>query len=212
MKYYNSDSKIKDNDDDSNDDSNESTESSLQESVLNYTKNPKKNIESSSSEESDSSESSCKIPVIKTKKAIESSESEVDTSEEDEMPNIVKEDNNTVTCNFCGGLYSNDTVVPYEDNNVCWHCIFSLNYSIYLRKNVDGMFGMSIVNYIFTYANDHNKENCQKNNMCFLCDYLNGKTITDVQNSEVLIGNEDESLNANSDCESDSEEEIIIKI
>jgi hypothetical protein len=50
--------------------------------------------------------------------------------------------------------------------------------------------------------------------MCFLCDYLNGKTIEGVQNSEVLIGkeNENEYSDADSDYDSNSEEEIVIKI
>lgn len=111
-------------------------------------------------------------------------------------------------CDFCGYNYEVGTVVPYEDSNACWHCIFSLNYSPELRKNVDGMFGMQIINYIITYSDVHNKDSCKKNE-CFLCDFLNGKKITGIQNEEVLIDD------SNPDCthsEDESEEEFVIKI
>ena len=102
------------------------------------------------------------------------------------MPFSHKSKLHLITCNYCGKHYNEDMVVPYEDSQVCWHCIFCLNYSLECRKQVDGMYDMTITQYVVTCRDSHDKNNCQRSGMCFLCDNLNGKFIDGIKNGEFI--------------------------
>lgn len=97
-----------------------------------------------------------------------------------------KKNLNLRMCEYCGKHYKQDMVVPYEEGQVCWHCIFCVNYDPNLRGLVDGLYGMTIAQYVVTCKDSHDKDACTKVGMCFLCDNLNGKFIDGIKNSEVI--------------------------
>lgn len=95
---------------------------------------------------------------------------------------------NLKQCVFCNKYFKNDMIVPNKDNIIdefqCWHCLFWMNYSIPNRKNVDGTFGMTIVEYILKCKDDHETTLCKKNSDtggCFLCEYKLDFPITDIK-------------------------------
>jgi hypothetical protein len=97
-------------------------------------------------------------------------------------------------CNTCGKLYENDMVNvnvfdekdPDKNDIICWHCLFWMNYEIKMRKEVDGLYGMKIVDYILKCKDNHNVDSCTRKSDsggCHLCEYLCGFPITDVKDS-----------------------------
>ena len=73
---------------------------------------------------------------------------------------------------------------------VCYHCVMWMNYSIETRDSVDGVFGgWTIVEYVMNCKNSHDKNNCIRNSInggCFICDFLNEKSIEGIKNKEIL--------------------------
>ncbi|AYV83591.1 MAG: hypothetical protein Hyperionvirus9_8 [Hyperionvirus sp.] len=90
-------------------------------------------------------------------------------------------------CSFCGKYYKSDMFIPTlekDDEISCWHCFFWMNYATAARKNVDGIYGMTIVDYILRCSAIHETTKCQRNSDsggCFLCEYNLGLPITDIK-------------------------------
>lgn len=103
---------------------------------------------------------------------------------------------NSVQCSYCQKFYSTTqqpkmfTTEFAEGEPVCFHCIFWTNYDPATRPHVDGVYGMTIVEYIMECKDFHDKTTCIKNSDaggCLLCDYLNGVPIENVLGADVLI-------------------------
>lgn len=91
-------------------------------------------------------------------------------------------------CSFCNKFFKQDMLVPvFENKNEdaqCWHCLYWMNYSINTRKQVDGAYGLSIVEYIIKCKDIHEMDLCTRNTDsggCFLCEFNLGLPITDVK-------------------------------
>ena len=90
-------------------------------------------------------------------------------------------------CNYCGKYYKLDMCIPTfekDDDVSCWHCFFWMNYSLAIRKNADGVYGMTIVDYILKCSAIHETDKCQRNTDsggCFLCEYNLGLPVTDIK-------------------------------
>jgi len=97
-------------------------------------------------------------------------------------------------CAFCNKFFKQDMVVPILNDNKknkntvdeiqCWHCLFWMNYPVSSRKNVDGILGMTIVDYILKCKDVHEMATCTRNSDsggCFLCEYNLGFPLTDVK-------------------------------
>ncbi|AYV81804.1 MAG: hypothetical protein Harvfovirus63_7 [Harvfovirus sp.] len=95
-------------------------------------------------------------------------------------------------CNFCGKYFGEDMCIPAfekDDDVSCWHCFFWMNYAMTARKNADGVYGMTIVDYILRCSAIHETDKCQRNSDsggCFLCEYNLGLPITDIKHVERL--------------------------
>jgi len=103
---------------------------------------------------------------------------------------------NSVQCSYCQKFYSNTqqpkmfTTEFSEGEPVCFHCIFWMNYDVSSRPHVDGVYGMTIVEYVMECKDSHDKATCTRNSDaggCLLCDYLNGVPIDNVLGADVLI-------------------------
>ena len=115
-----------------------------------------------------------------------------------QQQNINIKNNDLKQCGYCNKFFKQDMIVPNLNDNKsanneiqCWHCLFWMNYSIPCRHNVDGMFGMTIVDYILKCKDIHEMETCTKNSDsggCFLCEYNIGLPLTDVKELYKLNG------------------------
>lgn len=103
---------------------------------------------------------------------------------------------NSVQCSYCQKFYSKTqqpkmfTTEFTEGEPVCFHCIFWTNYDVTTRPHVDGVYGMTIVEYVMECKDLHDKAVCTRNSDaggCLLCDYLNGVPIDNVLGADVLI-------------------------
>ena len=75
-------------------------------------------------------------------------------------------------CEYCNKYYNNDMILSYPDGGkkkknisdelICWHCLFWMNYSISARKTVDGVFGLTIVDYILKCKDVHECQTCTR--------------------------------------------------
>ena len=91
------------------------------------------------------------------------------------------------TNTYKGGMLTND--YDHGGEAVCFHCIFMLNYNKdypEIRQNFDGAFGKTIVEYIIDCKDMHDKSACTHSEECFICDFLNGKEIIGIFDSETL--------------------------
>ena len=91
-----------------------------------------------------------------------------------------------VLCLTCERFYEESLTVNVEYGITCYHCLFWLNYAPEIRSSVDGVYGMTIYDYIQTFAQGHDTNKCQRRG-CFICDFINGKDIEGIltpENSE----------------------------
>ena len=141
------------------------------------------------------------IPAVSDIKNIEQLaqiSSEGVTAHELALLNLNSSDLNLKQCTFCNKFFKQDMIIPDFDvhkNPVdeiqCWHCIFWMNYPISARKNVDGIFGMTIVDYILKCKDIHEMSSCTRNSDsggCFLCEHNLGLPLTDVKDLNKLYG------------------------
>jgi hypothetical protein len=95
-------------------------------------------------------------------------------------------------CSFCVKFYKPDIVVKSlvfgGADPVCYHCIYGLNYATNLRTNVDGLDGLTIVDFILKCSEEHDIEACTRKPECFLCDHITGTTITGIKDDYKLKG------------------------
>lgn len=103
---------------------------------------------------------------------------------------------NLKQCIFCNKYFKHDMIVPMNEKNSqdqqCWHCLFWMNYGN--RKNVDGVYGFTIVEYILKCKNVHELDTCTRNTDsggCFLCEHNLGLQITDVKDLYKLSSSTD---------------------
>lgn len=102
-------------------------------------------------------------------------------------------------CSICGKFYKREMTMMYFDEKMCYHCLFFLNYDYDLRQNVDGVYDMTIADYILKCAPEHDKTKCTRFDSCFLCDKLNKREIIGIIDSDLLLN-------------SDSDEKIVIDL
>lgn len=93
-------------------------------------------------------------------------------------------------CEFCLKFFpidqKNKFVTKNQDENICFHCLFWVNYSPELRSTVDGIYDKTIHDYILECSPHHNNEDCQKRGQCFVCDYKDGILIDGIFGGEEL--------------------------
>ncbi len=73
-------------------------------------------------------------------------------------------------CNYCAKFFKAETIVDYDDDEICLHCYFCINYT--QKDKIDGKNDIHMATYISNYKNTHPKDFCLKKGMCVLCDYL----------------------------------------
>jgi hypothetical protein len=112
---------------------------------------------------------------------------------EDDLQQLNIDKINLHQCLICFKYFKEDMVVPLDgQDQQCWHCLFWMNYSIDLRKQVDGAYGMSIAEYILKCKDVHTSDTCTRNSDnggCFLCEFNIGIPITDINNLDILYEN-----------------------
>ena len=98
--------------------------------------------------------------------------------------------NSLFQCNMCAKYYNNELKVIYDntklDDTSCYHCYYWIHYDVSNRLTMDGLYGLSIFDYIISCKDQHNPESCTRLNSCFLCDYLNNKPITNIKDEAQL--------------------------
>jgi hypothetical protein len=100
---------------------------------------------------------------------------------------------NTKYCYSCNYYYPGDFVVQYntsgfvnDDDWMCYHCLYWINYSPEQRILVDGVFGKTIAEYIIDCKEIHNQASCTRNPNCFICNHLDGINIELIQCEELV--------------------------
>lgn len=111
--------------------------------------------------------------------------------------------NQLAQCNYCLKFYKKENphkmiTTDFSDSEtICFHCIFWMNYDVDVRATVDGVYGMTILEYIMECKDDHDKTTCTKNSDaggCFLCDYLNNVPLVNVLGAESLFDDTPEQI------------------
>lgn len=94
-------------------------------------------------------------------------------------------------CQSCGKYYSKEMVAKVENDQQCFHCTFWLYYSPEARAVVDGIYGMTIADYILKCYSSHDTSSCSRNipnvGGCFLCDFINKVPIFDIIDVEKVL-------------------------
>ncbi|ARF09560.1 hypothetical protein Indivirus_1_183 [Indivirus ILV1] len=97
-------------------------------------------------------------------------------------------------CGYCLKFFKNDqkgfitkSINGSDDEYICYHCLFWINYSLELRSTVDGMYDKTIHDYILECAPHHEQSTCVHSGECFICDYLNGNRIVGIFGEDELI-------------------------
>lgn len=94
-------------------------------------------------------------------------------------------------CQICSKFYSKDMITKVDNENQCYHCIFWMNYSPETRMNVDGVYDLTIADYILKCYSSHDSESCTRNipdyGGCFLCDFINKIPIFDIIDVEKIL-------------------------
>lgn len=100
---------------------------------------------------------------------------------------------NLAMCSNCQKYYNTDFFVALEnDDDICQHCFFWINYDEDSRLNIDkkySNFGITVANYVITCHQNHNFETCTRRTDtggCLLCDYKLGIPIQNILNPELL--------------------------
>lgn len=96
-------------------------------------------------------------------------------------------------CYSCNKYYPSDFVAQYntsgfvnDDDWMCYHCLYWINYALEQRTLVDGVFGKTIAEYVIECKDTHNIESCTRSPNCFICDHLNGINIELIQLEELV--------------------------
>lgn len=94
---------------------------------------------------------------------------------------------NLLNCDICGKFYKEDMMAPFE-GLCCYHCFFWMNYAPESRKQVDGVNGLSIVDYILKCKDNHAMGNCAKVAIgaCLICDLKMGEDLGDIKDKDKL--------------------------
>ena len=94
-------------------------------------------------------------------------------------------------CQICCKYYPKDMVTKVDNELQCYHCIFWMNYSPETRAFVDGVFGLTISDYILKCYTSHDTESCTRNipdyGGCFLCDFINKVPIFNIIDVEKIL-------------------------
>jgi hypothetical protein len=120
-------------------------------------------------------------------------------------------------CTYCLKRYNSDMIVDIHDNEkMCWHCFFWMNYDISLRNNCDGTMGLTIADYVLKCSDEHKMDKCTRrtdNGGCFLCEYKLEMPILSIKDGYKLGNIEPDNINIKSnDGMSDYEDEDRIVI
>lgn len=92
-------------------------------------------------------------------------------------------------CSLCARVFGDEMVtenVETGENN-CYHCIYWLNYDVSRRPFVDGLYNLSIVDYIIKCRDSHKIDMCKSTGQCVVCDYLQDLPIKGVCGVERLL-------------------------
>lgn len=98
-------------------------------------------------------------------------------------------------CGYCLKFFKNNkkgfitkNLQGIEDEEyICYHCLFWVNYSLELRSTVDGMYEKTIHDYILECSPTHDQSLCIHPGECFVCDYLNGTRIIGIFGEDELF-------------------------
>lgn len=109
-----------------------------------------------------------------------------------------KQQNQFGQCTYCLKFYNKNispkmiTTEFADGEPTCFHCIFWMNYDMNTRSNVDGVYGMTILEYVMECKDVHDKSSCTRNSVaggCFVCDYFNKVPFVNVIGGETLYDN-----------------------
>lgn len=92
-------------------------------------------------------------------------------------------------CDMCEKFYSNDMIGENNEAANCWHCFYWMNYDLACRPISDGVYGLSIAEYVLKCKDDHDISTCTRRSDhggCFVCEFLMGFPIIDIKDAFLL--------------------------
>ena len=90
-------------------------------------------------------------------------------------------------CSTCEKLTMNKIKCTYNMKELCIHCFYKINYDNPNRTEYDGN-PMTIGKYIKKYSRCHRMDRCSDPKRCFLCDFNNGKFMSDINDRDIIYG------------------------
>lgn len=121
-------------------------------------------------------------------------------------------------CEMCGKFYSNDMMIGNEGEN-CWHCFYWMNYDLACRHFSDGVYGLSIAEYVLKCKDDHDISTCTRRSDhggCFICEFLMGFPIIDIKDAFLLYETNETTYRVESDddhdVDYDNDEDLVIDL
>jgi hypothetical protein len=95
---------------------------------------------------------------------------------------------NVKQCKLCTKYYKYGMIIKTENEKMCQHCFFMLNYDEEKRLEIDKKYidqGYCVAMYISECSDNHNFTECKRSN-CYLCDYKNKKPIKNILLTESI--------------------------
>jgi len=119
------------------------------------------------------------------------------TEEDAEYKKLSYATKNTLkTCNMCGKIYTNDMIIDINnDDLMCYHCFFWINYDLSLRDIADNTTHLTIVEYIIKCKDYHDITLCTRHTNhggCFICEFKTGFKIINIKNAKLIYEEENE--------------------
>lgn len=94
--------------------------------------------------------------------------------------------NKVLQCTYCMRVFEDKDLSKDRSDVTCYWCLFWLHYNPEIRHEVDGMHGKTIVEFIKTYQEKHDPNKCKRSDECIICDYKQGKVITNIIDGHLL--------------------------
>lgn len=91
-------------------------------------------------------------------------------------------------CEVCEKSYDLKMIITEHPGwqQICYHCLLHLCFTLDQRSLVDGTVGWTIVEYIINCREYHDEKTCIHPDECFLCLNLKGIHIDGILNGEIL--------------------------
>ena len=100
-------------------------------------------------------------------------------------------------CTTCQKFYPEYMVPPYDEMQMCWHCMIWLNSDEQGRKNIEEFYNLSTQKYVEMCGPRHDKNKCVRKADCLLCNNYIDESNEASESEDSPTDNKKEDFNVN---------------